>query len=291
MSDPIERLLQAGFSQVVAVNGAACSLDADVSLLLAIWRYEVEEHPDVQGAWIHPYYEASQRAYMAAVRLIRSGEFPGLTLHDEIRIKPIMARLPMFSQGTNTLSYLDGCGSRFHVQIFTITPRVTPETPLLPEAKPLHCGTCRKCIIACPTNALENGIFHRERCIRNWMLVGGVVPEEIRLKMGNRLIGCDTCQRICPHNPQPCGETQQNVPILMLLEQSKAAAESLRPRIGANLTIPNRLLSQACMLAGCSGDSTYIEALTCLTSHPSDAVKTHASWAVARLQENRKTEE
>ncbi len=291
MSDPIERLLQAGFSQVIAVHGAECGLDANISLLLAIWRYEAEEQPNVQGAWIHPYYAASQRAYMSAVQLIRSNEFPGLVLHDEIRIKPIMARLPMFSQGTNTLSYLDGCGSRFHVQIFTITPRVASETPLLPEAKPLHCGTCRKCIIACPTNALENGIFHRERCIRNWMLVGSVVPVEIRSKMGNRLIGCDTCQRICPHNPQPCGKTQQNVPLLTLLEQPKTAAEALRLRIGANLTIPNRLLSQACMLAGCSRDSTYIEALMRLTLHPSDAVRTHASWAVAKLQEDQKTEE
>ena len=33
-------------------------------------------------------------------------------------------------------------------------------------------------------------MFHRERCIRNWMMVGGEVPEEIRAKMGNRLIGC-----------------------------------------------------------------------------------------------------
>ena len=47
MSDPIERLLQTGFSQVIAVHGAECGLDADISLLLAIWRYEAEEHPDV----------------------------------------------------------------------------------------------------------------------------------------------------------------------------------------------------------------------------------------------------
>ena len=81
------------------------------------------------------------------------------------------------------------------------------------------------------------------------------------------------------------------MPLLTLLEQPKTAAEALRARIGANLTIPNRLLSQACMLAGCSHDSTYIEALMRLTLHPSDAVRTHASWAVAKLHEDQKTEE
>ena len=128
-------------------------------------------------------------------------------------------------------------------------------------------------------------MFHRERCIRNWMMVGGEVPEKIRAKMGNRLIGCDVCQRVCPHNPPPQGEAHLAVPLTDLLRQPKETALSLRPLIGVNLTLPNRVLSQSCLLAGCSRDTSLIPLLMPLLHHPSPAVSTHAAWALSRLQE------
>ena len=173
MLDPVEALLDSGFHHVVVLDGTECGLDAEQSLILALWCYEAEKQPASDGAWIHPYYFASQKAYTAASSLVKSGAFPGLALRDEIRVKPIFARLPDFSQGTNTISYIRGIGSRFHVQILTYTPRLPATAHLLSENKPLHCGECRKCVEACPTNALEGGVFHRERCIRNWMMVGG----------------------------------------------------------------------------------------------------------------------
>ena len=175
MLDPVEALLDSGFHRAVVLDGTECGLDTEQSLILALWCYEAEKQPASDGAWIHPYYFASQKAYTAASSLVKSGAFPGLALRDEIRVKPIFARLPDFSQGTNTISYIRGIGSRFHVQILTYTPRLPATAHLLSENKPLHCGECRKCVDACPTNALEGGVFHRERCIRNWMMVGGEV--------------------------------------------------------------------------------------------------------------------
>lgn len=285
MHDPVEALLAGGFHRVVVLDGAECGLDAAQSLMLALWFYEAEATPATDGAWIHPYYFASQNAYVVASTLVKSGAFPGLALRDEIRVKPIFARLPDFSQGTNTISYVQGVGSRFHVQILTYTPRLPATAHLLMENKPLHCGSCRRCVEACPTNALEGGMFHRERCIRNWMMVGGEVPAEIRAKMGNRLIGCDVCQQVCPHNPPPQGEAHPAVPLPDLLRQPKETALALRPLIGVNLTLPNRVLSQSCLLAGCSGDVSLLPLLQPLRSHPSPAVQCHAAWAAAQLEE------
>ena len=108
----MEALLDSGFHHAVVLDGAECGLDAEQSLILALWCYEAEKQPASDGAWIHPYYFASQKAYTAASSLVKSGAFPGLALRDEIRVKPIFARLPDFSQGTNTISYIRGIGSR-----------------------------------------------------------------------------------------------------------------------------------------------------------------------------------
>ena len=135
MLDPVEALLDSGFHRVVVLNGTECGLDAEQSLILALWCYEAEKQPASDGAWIHPYYFASQKAYTAASSLVKSGAFPGLALRDEIRVKPIFARLPDFSQGTNTISYIRGIGSRFHVQILTYTPRLPATAHLLSEVR------------------------------------------------------------------------------------------------------------------------------------------------------------
>ncbi|MGN0793438.1 MAG: 4Fe-4S double cluster binding domain-containing protein [Aristaeellaceae bacterium] len=278
----VQRLLDAGFCRVLVLDGAECAVEAE-SVLLALWRYEAQPEPDDGGAWIHPYYFASQQAYEAASRIARECASDGAALRDDIRLKPIFARLPGLTQGRNTLSYAEGLGSRFHVQTMTLTPGIPPTHHLSEAAHELHCGNCHLCEQACPTNALEGGVFHRERCIRNWQMSGQPVPPDVREKMGGRLIGCDTCQRVCPHNAPVTASQQPGIPLKALLEQPKATAQALRPQIGVNLTIPNRVLSQACLMAGCSGDTSLLPLLEGLQAHPSLTVSEHAKWAVSRL--------
>lgn len=278
----VEQLLAAGFTRVIVLDGAECGVEAD-SVLLALWGYAAQRRPEECGAWIHPYYFASQKAYEAAAATVREHAEEGAALRDDIRLKPIFARLPGFSQGRNTLSYVEGLGSRFHVQTLTLTPGIPATHHLEQVDHALHCGDCRRCEAACPTGALEGGVFHRERCIRNWQMSGQPVPVEVRARMGNRLIGCDECQRCCPHNAPEESAGQAMVDLAELLRQPKRAATALRPVIGVNLTIPNRVLSQACLIAGCSGDASMAELLRPLLTHPSPTVSEHARWALEAL--------
>ncbi len=101
--------------------------------------------------------------------------------------------------------------------------------------------------------------------------------------MGNRLIGCDECQRCCPFNPAPSAPTNTPVPLEALLTRPAETAAQLRNLIGVNLSIPNRVLGQACLIAGCSGNRALCGLLQPLTAHPSPVVRVHARWALEAL--------
>lgn len=284
--DVIKRLMDAGFSQVLILDGFACGADAP-TLLLAMMCYEAEQYSNEDGALIHPYYFASQKAYKAAFSLAEEAkqEGVGLMLRDEIRVKPIFARIPQLSQGRNTLSYAEGVGSRFHVQIFTLDEPLTPNVELEATAHPRHCGSCTKCMQVCPTHAIDEEGFHRDRCLRNWQMSGKPVPEELRPYMGMRLIGCDECQRNCPHNPAAEKAPSVTISLQELLTRPKDACVLLKDQIGANLALPNRVLGQALLLAGCSKDPSLLPIVQGLTRHPSPVVSEHARWASAILLE------
>ena len=72
----------------------------------------------------------------------------------------------------------------------------TPDSPMEDQ-----CGSCTKCLEACPTGALVGpGQLDSQRCIAFLTQTKGFLPDEFRDKVGNRLYGCDSCQTACPVN-------------------------------------------------------------------------------------------
>ncbi len=282
--DIVAELRAGGFGRVIVLDGAECGCPEVGSVLLALWPYEAEKEPMTGEAWIHPYYFASQAAYRVADDLAKKHAGEGVVWREDIRLKPLFARLPGFSQGRNTLSCTQAYGSRFHVQILTLTPGIPATHHLEDVPHDLRCGDCHRCEAACPTGALEGGVFHRERCLRNWQVSGQIYPEEVRNIMGKRLIGCDECQRCCPHNPPPAGETAP-LPVSLeeILTHPKDAAIRMRESIGATITMANRLLGGACIVAGTTGRRDLIPRLYALASSPSAAVADHARWALGKM--------
>jgi epoxyqueuosine reductase len=205
---------------------------------------------------------------------------------NDVRIKPILSRLNDFSQGRNTIHYHKEFGSRFHVQMIGLENHHPMDKSLLREgSEPYMCGSCQKCLKACPTQALTEEGFQREKCLRQHMMRGTPIPAHLRSLMGSRLVGCDICQQVCPYNTglHEGPETISSFPLEPFLAGDPAAIKALSQAIGKNLAIPNRVCAQACIAAGNSGNPDYLPILKKLCAHPSAVVAEHAAWAAEKL--------
>ncbi|VEF48833.1 iron-sulfur cluster binding protein [Bacillus freudenreichii] len=95
-----------------------------------------------------------------------------------------------------------------------------------------QCGECTKCLDACPTGALiQPGQLDAQSCIAFLTQTKGLLPDEFRDKIGNRLYGCDTCQVVCPKNKGIDSDWH---------EQMKPDPEIAKPLLQPLLEISNR---------------------------------------------------
>lgn len=111
--------------------------------------------------------------------------------------KPLAQKAGIGWQGKNTLIINRKAGSYFFLGVLY----TSLDLPIAREATD-HCGSCRACIDICPTDAFPTPYqLDSRRCISYWTIEhNGIIPIEIREKMGNRVFGCDDCQLICPWN-------------------------------------------------------------------------------------------
>jgi epoxyqueuosine reductase len=100
-------------------------------------------------------------------------------------------------QGKNTLLINRNAGSFFFIGIILTNLDLEPDQP-----ETDHCGSCNKCIKACPTGAIEKPYqLSISKCIAYQTIENkGPIPETLKGKFNNRIFGCDICQDICPFN-------------------------------------------------------------------------------------------
>jgi epoxyqueuosine reductase len=159
-----------------------------------------------------------------------------------------------------------------------------------------HCGSCRRCLDACPTNAFPEAYkLDARRCISYLTIEHkGPIPVELRPMMGNRIYGCDDCLAVCPWNKfahvareialAPT-EAVSDLSLASLLQLGDADFRlrfkgSPIKRIGRDRFIRNVL-----MAAGNSGNHELVRAVQPLLSDPSPLVRGAAIWALSRLMQ------
>ncbi len=165
--------------------------------------------------------------------------------------------------------------------------------PLRPVLAPDRCGSCTRCIDACPTDALLAGRqMDASRCIAYLTIEKkGAIAEELRAPMGRQVFGCDICQEVCPWNRRaPLGEAWQrreelvNPALAWLAGLDQAAFR--REFAGSPLerTKRPRLRRNVAIAMGNSGDAGFVPQLTAWAEGEDAVLAEAAAWAIERLQ-------
>ena len=188
--------------------------------------------------------------------------------------------------GKNTLVITKRFGSWVVLGTLVTDVEIEPSAPL-----ELDCGSCRLCIDACPTGALdEPGTLDATRCLSYWTQSPEPIPEEMRAPLEDRVYGCDICQDVCPWNrgveKRRRGEPPHGEPAVSLVDWLEADGADLRRRY-ERLYVPRNdaryLKRNAIVALGNTGDREHLEALDGFDDD--ELLGPHAAWARARIEE------
>jgi len=204
-------------------------------------------------------------------------------------------------RGKHTLLLSREAGSAFFLgEIYTDLP--------LPVDEPVteHCGSCSRCLPACPTGAIVAPYrLDARRCISYLTIeLKGSIPEELRPLVGNRVYGCDDCQLACPWNSFAQVSEEEDfrvrnglddVALVELFAWDEAEfrdrmAGSAILRIGHERWLRNLAVAMGNALAVLAGKESQEQiqalrgALEARRDHPSALVREHVAWALAQTR-------
>ena len=199
-------------------------------------------------------------------------------------------------RGKHTLLIEPSRGSTFFLGSLLTDLPLAPERPASAD----HCGSCRRCIDACPTGAIvEPYRVDARRCISYLTIeLKGAIPQPLRPLIGNRIYGCDDCQLACPWNKfaQPAATpefaTRHGLDSASLIESfgwdarrfDACTQGSAIRRIGHERWLRNTAVALGNALAQAQGAArvAIVAALSARADDPSALVREHVAWALAQ---------
>ena len=266
--------------------------------------YSSELHDPSRG-WISRYAWSREDYHDAVLRRLQKVEAavhqavqesePQLITRSYVDTGPVVERV--FAKyagigwiGKNTCIINQKIGSWLFLGVILASLELTPDVPA-----PDRCGTCTRCIEACPTDAiLAPYQLDANRCISYLTIEKrGSIPEELRAGMGRHVFGCDICQDVCPWNRKAPATTEPEFsareglvnPALDWL--AEISAKEFRETFhGSPVRRAKRsgLRRNAVIAMGNSGNRQFLPLLEALILDEDEAVAESAHWAVEKLR-------
>jgi epoxyqueuosine reductase len=193
--------------------------------------------------------------------------------------------------GKNTCLITPRHGSYFFLAEILLGIELESDNPFKSD----HCGTCTRCIQACPTGCISpDRTIDARRCISYLTIeLKGDIPEEMRSLLGNWVFGCDVCQMVCPWNRFATEKID---------EAFSPRLEIARPNLIRELELTSEAFNQkfknspvkrakqrgylrnVSVAAGNSGDEKVIPALEKASIDAERLIGLHATWAVNKIR-------
>jgi epoxyqueuosine reductase len=205
--------------------------------------------------------------------------------------KPLSAAAGIGWQGKHTNLVSREHGNWLFLGIILTNLEIDPDEPARDT-----CGTCTRCLDACPTQAFDGARrIDARKCISYLTIEhSGPIPNEYRRAVGNRIYGCDDCLAVCPWNrfaaaasanraflPREELKAPKLTDLLALDDAAFRSMFSGSPikRIGVKRMIRNCLIA-----AGNSGDPALLPAVRAYLDDPDPVVAEAANWAIGEIQ-------
>ncbi|KAA3642963.1 MAG: tRNA epoxyqueuosine(34) reductase QueG [Chloroflexi bacterium] len=196
--------------------------------------------------------------------------------------------------GKNSMLINPQAGSYFMLAEIFLGIQLEIDTPFESD----HCGSCTRCIDACPTDCiLPNRTLDARRCISYLTIeLKGTIPIELRSQMGDWVFGCDICQEVCPWNLRFAPATgdehftpRSGLPVIDLQSELQLTPQEFNRKFkGSPVKRTKRrgYLRNVTVALGNSSDPSVIPPLTeALENDPEPLVRGNAAWALGQFDD------
>jgi epoxyqueuosine reductase len=192
--------------------------------------------------------------------------------------------------GKNTCILNEKLGSWLFLGVMLTSLELIPDLP-----PPDRCGSCSRCLDACPTNAFPAPYeLDATKCISYLTIEKrGAIPEELRAGIGRQIFGCDICQDVCPWNRRaPVTAAPEFAPRPQLVNPdlewlARLSPDKFREMFRGSPVKRAKhtgLLRNVAIAMGNSGEGRFLPVLEVLSRHPDASVAEHAEWALRRIR-------
>jgi epoxyqueuosine reductase len=165
-----------------------------------------------------------------------------------------------------------------------------------------RCGTCTRCIRACPTGCiLPDRTLDARRCLSYLTIENKKeIPPDLRPQLGNRVFGCDICQQVCPWNRfanqehDPAFNAKPGLPNPDLVAELALRPQEFNRKFTDNPVLRSKrrgYLRNVAVALGNSGDPVALPALERAVQDDDSLVREHAIWALEQIQKDKRNQD